>query len=153
MLFRSNVAKPYTREALEKYNGVETASTGNDATVSENRPMLGVTVFTLTNVSDILPNGAVVSQVNANSNAQRGGIQVGDVIVEVNGQTISSSTELVSFIKNCKENDTLTVKVYRAPGMDQAITDKGVDLSGVEKDYSESYYKTLEVTLLNDKAA
>ena len=50
-------------------------------------------------------------------------------------------------------NDTLTVKVYRAPGMDQAITDKGVDLSGVEKNYSESYYLTLEVALLNDKAA
>ena len=115
--------------------------------------MLGVTVFTQTNVNDVLPNGAIVSKVNDGSNAQRAGIQVGDVIVEINGTTIGSSTELVSFIQNCAENDTLTVKVYRAPGMDQAITDKGVDLTNVEKEYSADYYLTLEVVLLNDKAA
>ena len=150
-----NAAKPYIREALEKYNGssVTTLNGAQDAASTGNRPMLGVTVFTQTNVNDVLPNGAIVSKVNDGSNAQRAGIQVGDVIVEINGTTIGSSTELVSFIQNCTENDTLTVKVYRAPGMDQAITDKGVDLTNVEKEYSADYYLTLEVVLLNDKAA
>ena len=150
-----NAAKPYIREALEKYNGssVTTRNGAQDAALTSNRPMLGVTVFTQTNVNDVLPNGAIVSKVNDGSNAQRAGIQVGDVIVEINGTTIGSSTELVSFIQNCAENDTLTVKVYRAPGMDQAITDKGVDLTNVEKEYSADYYLTLEVVLLNDKAA
>ena len=150
-----NAAKPYIREALEKYNGssVTTLNGAQDAASTGNRPMLGVTVFTQTNVNDVLPNGAIVSKVNDGSNAQRAGIQVGDVIVEINGTTIGSSTELVSFIQNCTENDTLTVKVYRAPGMDQAITDKGVDLTNVEKEYSTDYYLTLEVVLLNDKAA
>ena len=150
-----NAAKPYIREALEKYNGssVTTLNGAQDAASTGNRPMLGVTVFTQTNVNDVLPNGAIVSKVNDGSNAQRAGIQVGDVIVEINGTTIGSSTELVSFIQNCAENDTLTVKVYRAPGMDQAITDKGVDLTNVEKEYSTDYYLTLEVVLLNDKAA
>ena len=150
-----NAAKPYIREALEKYNGssVTTRNGAQDAASTGNRPMLGVTVFTQTNVNDVLPNGAIVSKVNDGSNAQRAGIQVGDVIVEINGTTIGSSTELVSYIQNCAENDTLTVKVYRAPGMDQAITDKGVDLTNVEKEYSADYYLTLEVVLLNDKAA
>ena len=152
-----NVAKPYIREALEKYNGAEidaqNGQSGNTAGSTSNRVMLGVTVFTQSNVSDVLPNGAIVSNVNDNSNAKRGGIQVGDVIVEVNGTMISSSTDLVNFIQNCKENDTLTVKVYRAPGMDQAITDRGLDLTNVEREYSEDYYITLTVVLLNDKAA
>ncbi len=115
--------------------------------------MLGVTVFTQSNVSDVLPNGAIVSNVNENSNAKRGGIQVGDVIVEVNDTQISSSTDLVNFIQKCKENDTLNVKVYRAPGMDQAINDKGLDLTNVDREYSEDYYITLTVTLRNDKDA
>ena len=150
-----NVAKPYIREALEKYNGAETADQSSAANnnTSSNRVMLGVTVFTQSNVNEVLPNGAIVSQVNDNSNAKRAGIQVGDVIVEINDTTISSSTDLVSFIQNCKENDELKVKVYRAPGMDQAITDKGVDLTNVEKEYSADYYLTLDVVLLNDKAA
>ena len=149
-----NAAKPYIREALEKYNGAETADNSRKTPeTANNRPMLGVTVFTLSNANSVLPNGAVVSQVNDNSNAQRAGIQVGDVIVEINNQKITSSTELVSYIQTCKENDTLTVKVYRAPGMDQAITDKGVDLTNVDKEYKPEYYITLEVTLLNDKAA
>ncbi len=149
-----NVAKPYIREALENYNGssvdAESEKKGN---VTSNRVMLGVTVFTQSNVSDVLPNGAIVSNVNENSNAKRGGIQVGDVIVEVNDTKISSSTDLVNFIQKCKENDTLNVKVYRAPGMDQAITDKGLDLTNVDREYSEDYYITLTVTLLNDKDA
>ena len=149
-----NVAKPYIRQALEKYNsGTSVAADNNNTNTTSNKVMLGVTVFTLNNASDILPNGAVISQVNSNSNAQRGGLQVGDVIVEVNGQKISSSSDLVAFIQSCEENDTLNVKVYRAPGMDQAITDQGVDLTNVEKEYSESYYIDLTVTLLNDKAA
>ena len=37
--------------------------------------------------------------------------------------------------------------------MAEAITDQGVDLTDVEKEYSESYYITLEVVLRNDKAA
>ena len=151
-----NVAKVYVREALEQYNGSSVAARSGQSTASSNstnRPMLGVTVFTQANINDVLPNGAIVSQVNENSNAKRAGIQVGDVIVEVNGTQITSSTDLVNFVQGCSENDVLSVKVYRAPGMDQAITDSGVDLTNVEKEYSADYYVTLNVVLLNDKAA
>ena len=157
-----NVAKPYIREALEKYasNDTSVAADRNDNananTAAGNKAMLGVTVLTLNNMSDILPNGAVVSQVNDGSNAQRGGIQAGDVIVEINGTTISSSTDLVRYIQSCEENAELTVKVYRAPGMEeaiQAINNGYLDMSGVDKNYSEDYYITLTVVLLNDKAA
>ena len=149
-----NVAKPYIREALEKYSGTAVADNQqqnkNDTENTENKVLLGVHVFTQNTLSGILPNGAIVSQVNDNSNASRGGIQVGDVIVEINGTQISSSSALVSYIQNCKENDTLTVTVYRAPGMDQAITERGVDLSKVD---SNGSYITLTVILLNNAAA
>ncbi len=147
-----NVAKPYIREALEKYSGVTAASTqsGSDsASVSASRVMLGVTVGTV-NTNGVLPNGALVREVSASSNAERAGIQVGDVIVEVNDQQITSSNELVSIIQACKENDELSVKVYRAGGIAEAITENGIDLSKI----TDGEYITLTVTMLNsDKAA
>ena len=116
--------------------------------------LLGVTISTTPyNLNDVLPNGAIVIEVNDNSNAKRGGIQVGDVIVEVNGTKITSSNDLKSYIQKCNEGETLKVKVYRAPGMDKAITDDGIDLTGVDREGSEDYYITVEVTLLSDTAA
>ena len=156
MCITINVAKPYIREALENYNTSSSVASRNNSSENNNngKPMLGVTISTTPySLTDVLPNGAIVMQVNDNSNAKRGGIQVGDVIVEVNGTKVSSSSELKSYIQDCKENDTLQIKVYRAPGMDKAISDEGIDLSGVDREYSESYYITLNVTLLNDTAA
>ena len=153
-----NAAKPYIREALEKYGdasvSADTDNTDNRSSNNSGRPMLGVTISTTPyNLNDVLPNGAIVIEVNDNSNAKRGGIQVGDVIVEVNGTKITSSNDLKSYIQKCNEGETLKVKVYRAPGMDKAITDDGIDLTGVDREGSEDYYITVEVTLLSDTAA
>ena len=146
-----NVAKPYIREALEKYNGAQDVRSASSAS-SENRPMLGVTIFSV-NSNGILPNGAIVREVSDNSNAQRGGIEVGDIIVEINGTKIASSNELSSYIRTCSENDELTVKVYRLPGLKDHFTDRGIDLEGLDTEGKDEYYHTLTVTLLNDKAA
>ena len=153
-----NAAKPYIREALEKYGdasvSADSDNTDNRSSNNSGRPMLGVTISTTPyNLNDVLPNGAIVIEVNDNSNAKRGGIQVGDVIVEVNGTKITSSNDLKSYIQKCNEGETLKVKVYRAPGMDKAITDDGIDLTGVDREGSEDYYITVEVTLLSDTAA
>ncbi len=146
-----NVAKPLIKDALQKYGtsmdtapGVRSAN-GADA----NRPMLGVTVTTISNSNGILPNGALVMEVSENSNASRAGIQKGDVIVAVNDTVISSSSQLVSCIQNFAEGDTLTVKLYRAPGMDEAIQADRLDLSNV----GEGDYVTVTVTLRGAAAA
>ena len=87
----------------------------------------------------------MVTEVNDGSNAQRGGIQTGDIIVEINGTVIAGSSELASCIRSCDENAEFRVKVFRVPGMDQAITDGIIDLSKVDVDQGE--YMDLTVVL------
>ena len=111
--------------------------------------MLGVTVTTISNSNGILPNGALVMEVSENSNASRAGIQKGDVIVSVDNTVISSSSQLVSCIQNYAEGDTMTIKLYRAPGMDEAIQADRLDLSNV----GEGDYVTVTVTLRGAAAA
>ncbi len=144
-----NVAKPLIRQALESYTGntVTTASAGTAD--SSDKPKLGVTVTTLSSsyVRNALPNGAFVTKVSENSNAEAAGIKAGDLIVEVDGAVISSSTELVQKINEYEAGAQITVKVYRAEGLEEQAADiakNGLDLSNVD----EGEYIDLTVTLL-----
>ncbi len=144
-----NVAKPLIRQALESYTGntVTTASAGTAD--SSDKPKLGVTVTTLSSsyVRNALPNGAFVTKVSESSNAEAAGIKAGDLIVEVDGTVISSSTELVQKINEYEAGAQITVKVYRAEGLEEQAADiakNGLDLSNV----GEGEYIDLTVTLL-----
>ena len=146
-----NVAKPIIKDALQKYsNGTSGVSSARGTQPADsNRPMLGVTVTTVSNSNGVLPNGALVIEVTDNSNASRAGIQKGDVIVSVDNTVITSSSQLVSCIQNYAEGDTLSVKLYRAPGMDEAIQEDRIDLTNV----GEGDYITITVTLRGAAAA
>ena len=139
-----NVAKPLIQEVLENYTGNDSAATSKGTTGSESssKPTLGVTISTQLS-GDKLPQGALVRKVDANSNAANGGIQPGDVIVEVNGTVVSSTAELKSIISACKEGDTITVKVFRAEGMAEQAENNSLDLSKV----GDGEYIDLTITM------
>jgi serine protease Do len=59
------------------------------------------------------PVGALVSQVIANSPAQKYGIQAGDVIVAFNGKKITDSTDLPPLVGRVPVGDKAKVKVLR----------------------------------------
>ena len=52
-------------------------------------------------------------QVTDGSSAQEQGVQVGDIITEINGVRVTSYAELTAEIANCKVGDVVTLKVYR----------------------------------------
>ena len=85
-----------------------------------------------------LPNGAYVVSVEENSPADKAGMQAGDIIVDVNDTVITSSTQLQSLVFSYSAGDTLTVKVYRVPGL--------ADL-GSDDDIPDGEYIDLTVTL------
>jgi len=75
--------------------------------VVPSRPLLGVSVV---NVDDLdeddvaefdvqQPNGAVIGGISAGEAADRAGLEVGDVVVEFNGQVITSSSDLVAAVR------------------------------------------------------
>ena len=144
-----NVAKPLIAQVLRAYNG-ENAAASRDNTQTPTiespllgKPRLGITVTTLTGSSQKLPQGAFVKAVDANSPAEQGGIQPGDIIVEVDGTIISSHSALTQKLTGYNEGDQIPVKVFRAEGLAQFADQNSIDLTQV----GEGEYIDLTVTL------
>jgi putative serine protease PepD len=74
------------------------------------RPYLGVATG---RVSPTSPDGAVVRAVRPGGPGQRGGLQVGDVIVGMNGRRVDDPTDVSAAIRGQVPGDTVTVQVQR----------------------------------------
>ena len=61
-----------------------------------------------------LPVGPMVETVNSGSCSEKAGLQQGDIITEFNGTKISSYTDLVAALQDCKAGDTVKMTVYRS---------------------------------------
>ncbi len=149
-----NVAKPLIQEALEAYNADDVASKVAEKEQKEQeqaklqnglsgKPRLGVSVVSLTESNNavqqhILPAGSWITVVEDGSPAKEAGLQVDDIVVEIDGEIIRSSTDMISKIGTYNEGDTLKIKVYRIPGLSQAE---------YVSDIGEGEYVDVEVTL------
>ena len=119
------------------------AEDDNDSVNLTGKPRLGVGIADVNTSSRAarlgqIPDGVFITDVEAGSPAEAAGMQVGDLIVDVNGVVITSTTQLQSEISRYNAGDTLAIKVYRAPGI--------LDISGSE-DAPDGDYVDLEVTL------
>jgi putative serine protease PepD len=74
------------------------------------RPYLGVVTG---RVSPASPDGAVVRSVRPGGPGQRGGLQVGDVIVGMNGRRVDDPADVSAAIRGQAPGDTVTVQVQR----------------------------------------
>lgn len=85
----------------------------------DNRGYLGVKIVDVT--SDIsatygLPQGAYVSAINEGSAAEAADLRKEDIIVGVNGKTITSSSELKDYLSYYEVGETVTITVARKSG-------------------------------------
>ena len=120
-----NSAKPLIEAVL---SGEIEAPKNNPGSVASNstlmgKPRMGITVAGMNTQSRALmtgqlPNGAYVTEVEPNSPAEQAGIQVGDIIVDVNNTVITSTNQLTSIIQGMQAGDELQVKFYRVPGIE-----------------------------------
>ena len=149
-----NVAKPLITEALQNYStegksaadGTRQQGTPAKSGDLYGRPRAGVTISTLTNVSAYgLPQGALIRVVEEGSPAQEAGLQVGDIIVEVNGQVIESSTDFTAKVGEYKSGDTLQIKVYRDEALSRQITEENITMEGVGQGEYLDFSLTLRV--------
>ncbi|MCX7984439.1 MAG: S1C family serine protease [Bacteroidetes bacterium] len=58
--------------------------------------------------------GIIVSDITPNGPAEKAGLQIGDIILEVNGEKITSGNDILSMMVDLKPGDTLKLTVYRA---------------------------------------
>ena len=127
-------------EALD--NSDENKADSNTDSTLVGKPRMGITMSNLANSRALqngqIPKGVYVVNVEENSPAEKAGMQVGDIIVDVNDNVITSTTELAAQVADCKAGDVLKIKVYRVPGI--------TDLTGSD-DIPDGEYIDLEVTL------
>ncbi len=144
-----NAAKPLIEDVLS--GKIETPEVVPSSTASSNdssinlsgKPRMGITISSMNANSSvvssgILPRGVYVSEVEAGGPAEAAGMQAGAIIVDVNDNVITSTSELQSIVAEYKAGDSLQVKVYRVPGLD--------DLTSLD-DIPDGEYMDLEITL------
>ena len=115
-----NVAKPLIEDVLNGKGNVQ-AAPSTAAITSSGRPRIGVTITNMNTghyavANGLLPNGAYVTEVEAGAPAEQAGIQVGDIIVEIDGTIINSTTVMTSLLQNKQAGDEVSVKLYRVDG-------------------------------------
>lgn len=81
------------------------------------RPRMGVSVASIDGPDEAMkrfpPCGAQVMTVTPGTPADRAGLEVNDIITEIDGERMHSAKELISAIGTYKAGDTVKLKVYR----------------------------------------
>lgn len=124
-----NAAKPLIQQVLSgKTVAKEDADASDAAQDPSETPRLGVTISAISSENNYavakgsLPNGVMIHSVEEGSPAENGGLKVNDVIVEADGTIITSVDGLQAQLKDKSVGDTIQVKVYRVPNLDQATS-------------------------------
>ena len=149
-----NVAKPLIEEVLSGKtvaNGASSADSTKDSSsvAPESRPRMGVKVQTINSnnsgavAAGALPTGAYISEVEKDSPAEKAGLQVKDIVVEVDGTIVSSSQEMVNAMASKKAGDTVEIKYFRMEG-DESKWESYDDIQG---DY---HTVTVELAMLDE---
>lgn len=149
-----NAAKPLIEEVLSGKtvaNGASSADSTKDSSsvAPESRPRMGVKVQTISAsnsgavAAGALPTGAYISEVEKNSPAEKAGLQVKDIVVEVDGTIVSSSQEMVNAMASKKAGDTVEIKYFRMEG-DESKWESYDDIQG---DY---HTVTVELAMLDE---
>lgn len=79
------------------------------------KPYIGVSVTTVSSemVSYGLPQGAAIKAISENSPAAECGLKINDIITAINGEEITTSSELVKIVSASHPGDEMTLTVYR----------------------------------------
>ncbi len=106
-----NGEKPEVAQSVSQ--GESTAENKEGNNDLKGKPRMGVTVSTVRDTQGALPKGVYVIEVEKDSPAEAAGLKAGDIMVELNGQVITSVTEEVEILSKLKEGDEVAVKAFR----------------------------------------
>ena len=127
-----NVAKPLIEDVINGRGNVQSTPNQEGITTS-GKPRMGVSVSN-TNSSHyffsqgLLPSGVYVSEVEAGSPAEKAGIQVADIIVEIDGEIMKNITQMTTYLQSKQPGYVAQVKLYRVDGGLNNV--EGTDLPG-----------------------
>lgn len=99
---------------------------------SVSRPFLGINYRFITRDLAIMtesPQGAYIQEVVEGSSAEQAGIEAGDIITKIDGQSINSETKISEIIQNKKIGDNLNLTVWN-DGQERNVTATLQELPG-----------------------
>ena len=113
-------------------------------------PRIGVSIREINSPSleptkNVLPRSIWITAVEQGAPADKAGIQTDDLIVEVDGRRVTTSSEMRSAIRAHKIGEKVQVKVYRIPGLRDILADEEIPV-GEYIDFSVEV-KVLEADL------
>ena len=115
-----NVAKPLIEDVLAGKGNVSTSPESASLT-DVPKPRIGVSVTNMNTshyavAQGLLPTGAYISDVEAGAPADKAGIQVGDIVVQIDDKIITNTTDMTGYLQGKQVGDVVTMKVYRVKG-------------------------------------
>ena len=127
-------------KAVAPNTQTEAPAAANDLT---GKPRMGVKIANVNTSSRAamlgqIPDGVFITAVEPGSPAEKAGMLVGDIVVDVNDTVITDTTQLTDIVGQYKAGDVLQVKVYRAEGLESLTANE---------DAPDGEYIDLEVTL------
>jgi serine protease Do len=92
---------------------------GMPGIVTANSPTIGIIGEPLSNQDQLadffgVKDGVLVKQVNRNSAAEKAGLKAGDVIVKVEGSSVSTARDITRVLRDARGKKTVTLTVVRA---------------------------------------
>lgn len=92
-----------------------------DSSIATATPRIGITVYTLEYGFESFritprceyPEGLLIGTIEADSSAYAAGLEVFDILIEFNGDRITSTSDLSSALSKCKAGQEVTMKVFR----------------------------------------
>ncbi len=142
-----NAVKPLIEKVLSGEIEAIAPEVKDEETESTNdlkgKPRLGVSIANVNTRSRAaqlgqIPDGVFITEVEAGSPAEKAGILVGDIVVDVNDKVITDTQQLIDEVGKYGVGDVLKVKVYRAEGLANITANE---------DAPDGEYIDLEVTL------
>ncbi len=112
-----DIAQPIIESII---NGTNTSSAAAESTSAADGVSLGITGTSITEeYSEYydIPEGVYVSSVTSGSAADNAGIQEGDVITAIDGQSVTSVDELRSALNSYSSGDSVTVTISRSASL------------------------------------
>ncbi len=80
----------------------------------------------MTPTQELLPRSALVTEVEKNGPADRGGVRADDLILSVDGVRVTSGSEVQSAVRKHQPGEAITFVVYRIPGLSSVKVDEPI---------------------------
>ncbi|MCD7837852.1 MAG: trypsin-like peptidase domain-containing protein [Clostridiales bacterium] len=119
------------------------------------RAVLGISCYSVSSVSAQIydvPEGLWVATIDSASDCAAQGLQVDDIITQVNGVDISTVSDFQTVTADLEVGDTVTLTIWREPETEAEEADGSVSTEAGDDGYHYEYYGEITVALIDSNS-